>query len=138
MIEIFYQFDSESPLLKPIFGVIYAIALSNLLNIFFDKNKLKSVTAEQTGNSLYLIAFDAFNQRQLVETTMKSGKIYTGYPAKPINLKSKYFDLIPDVGRAQYSTTETTNDDIEMDVLSGLISLKVSEIATVRLVLPEA
>ena len=117
--EYAYQFDPDSPFLKPGLGVVYSIILSNLLNIFFDKSKWKFAAAKHGGNLLYIIIFEAISGDQIVEITMKSGEVYTGYPVEPVSLKNEYIGLVP--------------YDSEVDILNYKIALNVKEVVNVRL-----
>ena len=68
---------------------------------------------------LYIIIFEAISGDQIVEITMKSGEVYTGYPVEPVSLKNEYIGLVP--------------YDSEVDILNYKIALNVKEVVNVRL-----
>lgn len=127
------EIDPNSPFLTPILGLIYGMAVSNFLNIFSSKHKQEAVAAKRRSNSLYLMILETFEKEQFIEFAMKDEKVYFGCPAKPMGLESEYVDLKPYIGGIQGFDGKRADDYVELNILNYQISLKVDEIAAVKL-----
>lgn len=135
-------FDVINPMsdflaLRPFFisivlTVPLGLSLPYFLNFFFDKFKHLRRTVEILGDSLWLVILDSIESKFLVELTLKNGKIFIGFPIKPLNFKYEYIDLIVYGTAYHIADLEPKLTKCFIETSVHKVSIKAEEILTAR------
>ena len=130
-----------------ILSLLLGFALPHLLNRFINDTKALSRSIKLTGNELEQLVREAFLNASLVSFTMKSGKIYVGWPISlPRPSSGAYLSVLPLISGYRNDTQDvvftTEYWDVyqarqqagEQDVYEGFqLILSISEITSANL-----
>ena len=142
-----------------ILGIVSPYVLNCFSNFFPDqfsnRDEHARIAVERHGNLLYLTINEAIKRVELVELTMKAGKVYIGYPLKFSSLENDFIDLIPYAsGFRSVETKELEitskywmvfadlahqekNTKMQARISNIKINIKVEEIVSARIFYPE-
>ncbi len=79
-----------------VLSLLFGIILPHLSNLFIDKTRALSRSIKLIGNELEQLINGAFLEASLVSFTMKSGKVYVGWPVSlPRPTRGAYLSVLP-------------------------------------------
>lgn len=89
------------PVKIPYFGIsaftfLFAIAVTEITNLFTKKVNAVAKAIAQVGNELEILFMQSFKAEQVMQITLKNGKFYIGWVSElPVPSKSNYIKIMP-------------------------------------------